>query len=463
MTVSHRPWSCDTFATSRSHTVYGATVLGKNSDRPARESQPLRRLEPRRGNSRLRLAYLEIDDVDETIPHLGSSPYWCWGHEAGVNAHGVAIGNEALFTRDLVANAARHRSGGNVEPGILGMELLRIALERASTAQKAIEVMAGLVEQYGQWGAGTVSRMRAEAAYDNSYIVADSHEIWVLETSGRHWVSKRIDEPVWAVSNEPTIRTDWTGCSSELRAHAREQGWTGTEDPLDFAEVFTDPETSLQVSHIRLQRSRQMLGDALKAGALDFHDARRVLADHYEDTFLAGPKFNPARPDFHTLCMHEHPAGFTWGNTASSVIAVLPTKATPYMWWAAATPCTSVYLPVAVTGAQLPPTLSRAGTQHGEGPNPEEAADDRFSAGSYWWTFQTLLETIAGDARGSVYLERQPLVRARFDELQQRWLDEVDALAADGSPAQWDALTERCTHEALVTAQQLLDEFQRTR
>ena len=90
---------------------YGATLLGKNSDRPAREAQPLRYLPGRRGGGRLRLAYVEIDDVPETIPHLGSSPYWCWGHEIGVNAHGVAIGNEALFTRDVAATAAADRAG----------------------------------------------------------------------------------------------------------------------------------------------------------------------------------------------------------------------------------------------------------------------------------------------------------------------------------------------------------------
>ena len=30
---------------------------------------------------------------------------------------------------------------------------------------------------------------------------------------------------------------------------------------------------------------------------------KRILRDHYEDTFLEGPYFNPALPDFLTLCM----------------------------------------------------------------------------------------------------------------------------------------------------------------
>jgi secernin len=87
-------------------------------------------------------------------------------------------------------------------------------------------------------------------------------------------------------------------------------------DKLDFAATFLDPKVPLQVSHIRLQRSRQLPDDILKAhGQVSFDDPRRVLSDHYEDTFLAGPLFNPARPDFLPLCMHDHPAGFTWVNT----------------------------------------------------------------------------------------------------------------------------------------------------
>lgn len=457
------PWSCDSFAVSAPHTAHGATILGKNSDRPARESQPLKWLNSRRGNTRLQLAYVEIEDVEGTIAHLGSSPYWCWGHEMGLNTHGVAIGNEALFTRDLAASAAEHRSGVEVQPGILGMELLRIALERAETAHAAVDVMTHLVEQYGQWGAGTVNPDRAAAAYDNSYLIADAAEVWILETSGHGWVTKKVEDSMWSLSNEPTIRADWTQCSTDLESYARDRGWWDQAGRLDFAETFTDPYTPLQISHIRLQRSRQLLADALKTGPVSFHEARRVLSDHYEGSFLEGPKFNPARPDFHTLCMHDHPAGFTWGNTATSTIAVLPSAGRPYMWWAAATPCTSVYIPVTPGSGGLPQSLSRAGVHHAAGPNPEAAENDSAAADSYWWTFQQLLETVTGETLGTSYFERQPVVRARFDQLQAQWLDAVEELTqANASEEAWTALTSRCVDESQRTAHELIQQLRTT-
>ena len=87
-----RPWSCDTFVALPDVTADGSMLLAKNSDRPAKECQPLRYW-PRRqsmATSPLRLAYVEIPDVRQSWAHLGGSPYWCWGHEpdsmSGVSA-----------------------------------------------------------------------------------------------------------------------------------------------------------------------------------------------------------------------------------------------------------------------------------------------------------------------------------------------------------------------------------------
>src|SRR3954453_19243360 len=139
------PWSCDTFVAMADATPNGHVLVGKNSDRPVSEAQPLdfypRRLA--RADGRRSLAYVEIDDA-ESYAHLGTSPYWCWGHELGLNEWGVAIGNEALFTRDVAANAAATRRGESVPAGMLGMELVRRGLERGRTANEAMTVICEL-------------------------------------------------------------------------------------------------------------------------------------------------------------------------------------------------------------------------------------------------------------------------------------------------------------------------------
>jgi len=460
-TEQAQPWSCDSFAVASTNALSGSNLLAKNSDRPARESQPLHRFGARTGGRRLRLAYVEIDDIDETVPHVGSSPYWCWGHEMGVNARGVAIGNEALFTRDCVAAGQAERTGRQQALGILGGEFVRLGLERSDSAVSAVQVITDLVERYGQWGAGVVGGDRASTAYDNSYLIADATEIWVVETTGRHWATRRADASTCSVSNEPTIRADWASTSEGLLDHLVERGWWTRRETIDFAAAIVDPDVPSHASHLRVERSRQMLRDATTSGRVGFIEVRAVLADHYGDTFLGGPAFNPSLPEFPTLCMHQHRSFLTWGNTAASMVASLPRHGRPFVWWAATTPCTSVYLPVAVTGSRLPSSLCAAGTAEGAGPNPEEAPADASTTGSYWWTFQTLLEAVVGSGNDATsYLRRQPVVRAAFDELQEEWQGSVDRLISnDAEDDEWDALTAQCVVEATDTAQRLLSSF----
>lgn len=185
----------------------------------------------------------------------------------------------------------------------------------------------------------------------------------------------------------------------------------------------------LQVSHIRVQRSKQLLKQGvLENGSIDIKWVKKILRDHYEDTFLEGPYFNAALPDFLSICIHSSPADFTWGITASSTIFILPCNQEhlPVVWWTPVTPCTGLYIPIFIHGVDLPEIVSRTGTFGKVVADPSKAGKDTFLQDSYWWTFRELLEIIKGDEHGSKFNVRQKIARSIFDDMEKKWEIEVE-------------------------------------
>lgn len=469
---------CDTFVTLSDISSRNAVVLGKNSDRPSFDCQPLAYHEKKSfaKNEKLKLAYVTIEQVGERNATIGSSPYWCWGYEAGMNEYGVAIGNEAIYTKDLEENADLEKKGIQVEKGILGMELLRLGLERAKSAREALDVMTELVETYGQWGSGVPMKDTISGSYNNGFIIADRKEAYVLEAAGKQWAAKKIKKGFAAISNEVSIRKDMTECSEYLIENAMEKGWcSGTDrSAFDFASAYMEPKKPRQVSHIRVQRIRQLLKQAVEEqGTVGLEWMKRILRDHYEDTFLEGPYFNPADPDFLTICMHQSVGDFTWGNTASSTLSVLPQdeERLAVMWWAPVVPCCSIYLPIFIESNGVPECLTKAGTYGKIMCAPSDVkAEDTYQEGSFWWEMRSLLDVINGDAVGIFYEERHRIVRGLFDELEAKWLCEIEKVEAEAIAFRKEhktkemaevlyRFTQRCVTETLETIREVKEMF----
>jgi secernin len=154
---------------------------------------------------------MEVPQARETFAVLLSRPFWMWGAEMGANEHGVVIGNEAVFTDQPYAKT-----------GLTGMDLLRLALERASTAQAAVEVITGLLETFGQ-GGGCGHEQRG-FTYHNSFIVADPRRAFVLETAGKLWaveeahgaraISNGLSIPGFAEDHADRLRTAVAGAAA---------------------------------------------------------------------------------------------------------------------------------------------------------------------------------------------------------------------------------------------------------
>ena len=382
-----RETSCDTLVVLGPHTRDGHTLFAKNSDRPPTECQPLCWVPgaTHPSGTTVRCQYLEIPQASETLGVLGSRPWWLWGFEHGVNERGVAIGNEALHTREEPA-----------ETGLLGMDLVRLGLERGRTATEALGVITAHLERHGQGGSAAY---RGSRRYHNSFVIADAVEAWVLETSARHWVARRVRDRA-AISNLATIADDWDERSDGIEAHAVERGWwrPAPGRRFDFRAAFENPEPRYRAEG-RYEASCRFLAGSTRPAAADL---MRHLRDHYDGGTVHRPGRKDGDPLGWSVCMHPDPAT---GATAAGMVAELPRD--PGLgvvaWCALTTPCTSVFLPLAVPLAEPLPAALGLGT--GE---PDEA--------SAWWRMKALGDAVTKDPAG-----RTPRVQAAW----QAWEREL--------------------------------------
>lgn len=373
MSTAHEDlFGCDTLVATATGTADQSVIFAKNSDRLPDECQHLRMFPSRdcEKGAMVRCQYVTLPQARHTYRVLGGQPFWLWGFEHGVNERGVVIGNEAIWT-----TAPRQ------QVGLLGMDLIRLGLERGATAHEALDVMTALLEKHGQGGSPRHNDPKA-ACYDSSFLLADPSEAWVLETSGRDWVARRV-KGVFSISNRPCVGSEFDLASSALRARAN----------LDFArdlgEYKEHPQTSGQT---RCHRSRQLLQDG--AGRIGVADMMAMLRDHGGAGDTKGPgDFGP------TICVHPGT-----GQTAASMVAHLH-KDSVIAWCSLVTPCISVFLPFFVD-ASVPEVLAQGAAS--------------FTSASPWWRIKRLLNRAAEN-----WSESFPRLRAHWQEWQQTLLREA--------------------------------------
>ncbi|XP_042300789.1 secernin-3 [Sceloporus undulatus] len=226
---SVEPLSCDTFVALPPATHGNRIIFGKNSDRPSDEVQEIVYF-PAATHSpveKVECTYIQIEQVPKTYAVILSRPSWLWGAEMGANEHGVCIGNEAVWGKEEVCD----------EEALLGMDLVRLGLERADTAEKAVTVIVELLDKYGQGGNCMESHMAF--TYHNSFLIADRKEAWVLETSGKHWAAEKIEEGVRNISNQLSITTKIDHEHPEVRNYATSKGWWDGKREFDFAATYS--------------------------------------------------------------------------------------------------------------------------------------------------------------------------------------------------------------------------------
>lgn len=230
MAPSH-PTSCDTFVVLSPAAAKNRVVFGKNSDRPKGEVQEVQHFPgaAHAAGSKVKCTYIEVDQAEVTYGVVLSRPVWMWGAEMGANEHGVVIGNEAVFTK---ANP-----DGLKEKKLLGMDLVRLGLERSKSAKEAVDVITSLLDKYGQGGPCSQA---GDLFYHNSFIVADKQEVYVLETADQFWVAQKVTSGYRNISNSLSIGTAFDMSSDGLKEKAQAAGLFDGSGDFDFAKVFSD-------------------------------------------------------------------------------------------------------------------------------------------------------------------------------------------------------------------------------
>ncbi|MFX0005230.1 MAG: peptidase C69 [Promethearchaeota archaeon] len=301
---------CDTLIALGNSTQDGSVIFGKNSDRPFNEVQLITyspRINYNKGDT-LKCTYLEINQVSESYAILMSQPYWMWGAEMGINEFGVVIGNEAVNTHEPLRNT-----------GLLGMDLLRLGLERGKTAKDAMNIIISLLETYGQGGG--CAYHDPSWMYHNSFIIADPKEAYVLETADKWWIIEKVKN-VRSISNSLTIRGKGDLRKKGIIQHAIDKNYCKNDNDFDFAETFSGLSIStISSPYSRGGRSTLLLNE--NKGKITSSLMMEILRDHE-----AG------------ICMH---GGFE--STGSQISHLISKRKSIHWLTGTSLPCISVYKP----------------------------------------------------------------------------------------------------------------------
>lgn len=379
---------CDTVVAlgnvTRDHQVYFA----KNSDRDVNEAQYLEIVEAAEHapGEKVKCTYIEIPQVAHTNRVLLSKPYWMWGAEMGVNEHGLAIGNEAVFTRLKPGK----------EPGLIGMDILRLALERAASAEEALHVILGLLRDFGQSGNCAVDHA---LYYHNSFLMADRGTAWVLETAGEQWAAKKVQD-FYSISNKITIERDWDLASDDLVRVAFDQGWCKRKDDFNFAECYSD---FLYSNFSQAAKRRSCSYDYLQkhAGEIDLSDTLDLLRMHNADD--AHWAVDRSLTEW-TVCVHKGFGPIRASQSVASLVCRLSEAGDLHLATGTSAPCLSLFKPI----------WMEAGLPESCAPKPQ----GQYDAQSIWWQHELLHREVLKD-----FDNRGRIIHAERDQFERKWID----------------------------------------
>ena len=369
---------CDTFGKLGSAVAYFA----KNSDRSPNEAQVLEYHPAAQDLSgTVACTYITIPQASAIYGVLLSRPSWMWGAEMGVNEWGLCIGNEAVFTK-----------GAYGKTGLTGMDMVRLALERSKTAEEALSCLISLLETYGQGGNCGFDH---DFYYDNAFLIMDRTAIFVLETAGKQWVSKR-----------------YTAASISNRLSIGDEGDAYSGGRCDFKKQHLEPlYSTFSGSASRKRQTGILLGEIDSAGSC--MDTLRQHEAGVKNPFAAG--------SVSSVCMHF--GGMVGDHTTASMVISLEKDRTLVWNTGCSLPCVSLYKPWVFGTEPILPVVA-PGDYRGE---------------QYWLAAEKLRRAFLGK-------RLPPEFFAQRDAIQRDWITQ----AAQIPTAEFAAFSARCLEEEVA-------------
>jgi dipeptidase len=266
---------------------------------------------------------MEVEHQRDTLEVILSKPFQMWGAEMGVNEKGVAIGNEAVFTKFPFEKKNK---------GLTGMDMLRLALETATDARSALNYIIELNDRYGQDACG--GYRDKGMYYHNSFLIADPHEAYVLETAGPFWVVEQV-KGFRAISNGLSIGCNYDAVHPEAADFARRKGWLKKVEDFDFAKAFS----AFWMPRLARCTARRALSESQGKADFSVRDAFRILRSHAEEPF------QPAKGNTGSVCMHASGLLAPHQSTGSMVAELRKDQRHTVWLTGSSAPCLSLYKP----------------------------------------------------------------------------------------------------------------------
>ncbi len=252
---------CDLVTALGSATVTGHTLVGVNhfSLGTAQDGLCVLSAKVHAPDENVVHPRVNIPEIRQTARVLGWQSPAAWGLSFGCNEHQLTVGVSRWKSRFAPS-----------KDGLDGPDLVRLALERATSARQGVDVLCELIERHGQ----------ASSDGDHIYLLAGPREAYVVEAAGSHWAILECQQ-TRAVCDAALIRQDWQRLSRGLGEVVVGNGWwpnDGSKINFNAGVAETGSENAAGLK----RWSRATMALAQQEGAIDHYCLRRMLMDHFE-------------------------------------------------------------------------------------------------------------------------------------------------------------------------------------